>query len=92
MLVCLYLADKEVAMQLYPAICWCAEYCQRQRSKEGVICSNTDELEGRFATDGYANLSTSCLAYGGYLLAETLKQLGLPCVLEVRESNTPAII
>ncbi|MBR5306064.1 MAG: GNAT family N-acetyltransferase [Oscillospiraceae bacterium] len=28
--------------------------------------------------------------YGGYLLAETLKQLGLPCVLEVRESNTPA--
>ena len=30
--------------------------------------------------------------YGGYLLTETLKQLGLPCVLEVRESNTPAKI
>ncbi len=29
--------------------------------------------------------------YGGYLLAETLKLLELPCVLEVRESNSSAI-
>ena len=29
--------------------------------------------------------------YGRILLAETLKALNLPCVLEVRESNTPAI-
>ena len=29
--------------------------------------------------------------YGKILLAETLKTLNLPCVLEVRESNTPAI-
>ena len=71
-LFCLYLADKKVANELYPAICWCAEYCQRQRSKEGVICSNTDELEGRFPTDGYANLSTSSLCYGGLLFAAKL--------------------
>ena len=29
--------------------------------------------------------------YGKILLTESIKQLGLPCVLEVRESNTPAI-
>ncbi len=29
--------------------------------------------------------------YGKFLLTESIKQLGLPCVLEVRESNTPAI-
>ena len=29
--------------------------------------------------------------YGKILLAETLKTLNLPCILEVRESNTPAI-
>jgi len=29
--------------------------------------------------------------YGKKLLSETLATLGLPCVLEVRESNTPAI-
>ena len=28
--------------------------------------------------------------YGEYLLADTLRQLNMPCVLEVRESNTPA--
>ena len=28
--------------------------------------------------------------YGEYLLKDTLSQLNLPCVLEVRESNTPA--
>ena len=28
---------------------------------------------------------------GGMLLGKTLEILGLPCVLEVRESNTPAI-
>ena len=73
-LFCLYLADEKVAMQLYPAICWCAEYCQRQRSKEGVICSNTDELEGRFPTDGYANLSTASLCYGGLVAAAKLAE------------------
>ena len=29
--------------------------------------------------------------HGEFLLTESIKQLGLPCVLEVRESNTPAI-
>ena len=29
--------------------------------------------------------------YGKLLLGETIKQLSLPCILEVRESNTPAI-
>lgn len=29
--------------------------------------------------------------YGELVLTESIKQLGLPCVLEVRESNTPAV-
>ena len=29
--------------------------------------------------------------YGELLLSETMAQLNLPCILEVRESNTPAI-
>jgi hypothetical protein len=66
------LGDKEIAKRLYPAISWCAEYCRRQTSPEGVIQSDTDELEGRFPTDGYANLSTSALCYGGLLAAAKL--------------------
>lgn len=68
----LYLGDREVAEELYGAICWCAEYCHRNRSEEGVICSDTDELERRIPTDGHANLSTSCLCYGGLLAAAKL--------------------
>lgn len=76
-LFCLYLGNKEVAEELYGAIKWCAEYCERRKSPEGVICSDSDELEGRFPTDGRANLSTSCLCYGGLLFASKLaKSLG----------------
>ncbi len=69
---CLCLGDRAVAEELYPAIRWCAEYCKRKTSPEGVICSDSDELEGRFPTDGYANLSTSALCYGGLQLAAKL--------------------
>lgn len=71
-LFCLYLGDKDVATELYGAIKWCAEYCERKKSPEGVIISDSDELEGRFPTDGYANLSTSSLCYGGLVFASKL--------------------
>lgn len=65
--------------ELWPAIKWCAEYCRRKTGPEGVVCSDSDELEGRCPTDKYANLSTSCLAYGGYLLAANLaEEMGEP--------------
>jgi hypothetical protein len=71
-LFCLYLGDMKTACELYPAIKWCAEYCERQKTPEGVIRSDKDELEGRFPTDGYANLSTSSLCYGGLRFASKL--------------------
>lgn len=58
--------------ELWPAIRWCAEYCERRKNEEGVIASESDELEGRFCTDGKANLSTSCLCYGGLKHASRL--------------------
>ncbi len=71
-LFALYLGDRAVAQELYPAICWCAEYCYRHTGAEGVVLSDTDELEGRIPTDGYANLSTSALCYGGLMAAAKL--------------------
>lgn len=73
-LFCLYLGDRAIAEELYPAIQWCAEYCDRRRLPEGVIGSDTDELEGRFPTDRIANLSTSALCYGGLLMAAQLAE------------------
>lgn len=71
-LFCLYLGDLEIARELYGAIQWCAEYCCRQRTPEGVIRSDTDELEGRIPTDCHANLCTSSLCYGGLMTAAKL--------------------
>ncbi len=56
--------DRKTAEELLPALKWCAEYCRRQTLPEGVIASDSDELEGRFPA-GKANLCTSALAYDG---------------------------
>jgi hypothetical protein len=63
--------DRAIAEEIYPHIAWCLEYCRRKTNTEGVVESDTDELEGRFRT-GKANLSTSCLAYDGYRRAADL--------------------
>jgi hypothetical protein len=50
------------AKQLWPLIEWCLEYCHRKLNTEGVVTSDSDELEGRFPA-GKANLNTSSLYY-----------------------------
>lgn len=68
---CLARGDKAIAEELWPAIAWCLEYGRRQTTPQGVIASDTDELEGRLPT-GKANLSTSALHYGGLRSAANL--------------------
>ena len=68
----------ETARELWPLIEWCLEYCRRQKTADGVVASDTDELEGRFPS-GDANLSTSCLYYDALLSAAYLAEsMGLP--------------
>ncbi len=69
--------DRETAEALWPLIQWCLEYCNRQLNEEGVVKSESDEMEGRIET-GDANLSTSSLYYGALMhsidLAKALKK------------------
>lgn len=58
----LALGDKKEANNLWPFITWCLEYCKRKLNEEGVVASDTDELENRFPS-GDANLCTSSLYY-----------------------------
>lgn len=58
----LALGNKEVARELWPLIEWCLEYCKRQLTSDGVVASDSDELENRFPA-GEANLNTSSLYY-----------------------------
>jgi len=70
--------DKDVAERLWPLIEWCLEYCRRQINEQGVVASNSDELEGRFPA-GKANLCTSSLYYDALTSAACLgKDLGKP--------------
>lgn len=45
-------------------LAWCAEYISRKMTEEGIVVSDTDELENRLSSG--INLSTSCLSYGAF--------------------------
>lgn len=69
--------NKAEAQKIWPLIEWCLEFCKRNMNEEGVIVSDTDELEGRFPA-GKANLATSSLYYDALLSAAYLgKELGV---------------
>ncbi len=86
---CLASGKKEYAETLWPLIEWCIAYSEKMKNSQGVIASDSDELEGRFPT-GTANLSTSSLHYGALIQAAYLaKALGKSPRL-VRKYNTLA--
>lgn len=57
------------------ALSWCAEYIRRNLTADGVVYSDSDELENRISSG--VNLNTSALAYGGLgNYAILLKRMG----------------
>ncbi|HNP43098.1 MAG TPA: hypothetical protein PKM63_02360 [Panacibacter sp.] len=66
--------NKDSAAALWPLIEWCLEYCKRKINSEGVVASQSDELEGRFPS-GDANLCTSSLYYDALNSAAKLAAL-----------------
>lgn len=70
--------DRKAAEELWPLIEWCIEYCNRKLTNDGVVASDSDELEGRFPA-GKANLCTSSLFYDALNSAVYLgRELGKP--------------
>ena len=66
--------NRDSAMVLWPLIEWCLEYLKRNINEDGVVFSNSDELEGRFPA-GKANLNTSSLYYDALVSAALLGKL-----------------
>lgn len=83
-------ADREEAIQLWPLIEWCLEFCKRKLNKEGVVMSDNDELEGRFPA-GDANLCTSSLYYDALISSSYLaKEINKPSQVSkkyIKEAN-----
>ena len=50
---------------------WCSEYIIRKINSQGIVESNTDELENRISS-GDANLNTNSLSYGAFKLYSIL--------------------
>lgn len=74
----LALGDKEAAKEIWSLIEWCIEYSKRKINSDGVVASDSDELEGRFPA-GDANLCTSSLFYDALISAIYLgKDLNVP--------------
>lgn len=74
----LFQGDRAAAEELWPLIEMSAASVLKHTTAEGIVASETDEMEGRYPT-GDANLSTSALACGGYRLAARLADcLGKP--------------
>lgn len=70
-------ADRAEAGELWPLVEWCLEYCRRNLTADGVVASDTDELEGRFPV-GLTNLATSALYYDALLSAAALgREMGV---------------
>jgi hypothetical protein len=65
---------KDSAIVLWPLIEWCLEYLKRKINEDGVVFSDSDELEGRFPS-GKANLNTSSLYYDALISAVQLGKL-----------------
>jgi hypothetical protein len=65
--------DRDTAVRLRPLIEWCLEYCRRKMNSEGLIASDSDELEGRFPA-GKANLNTSSLYFDALNSAAMLEK------------------
>lgn len=81
--------DKTEAIALWPLIEWCLEYCKRQLTNDGVVASDSDELENRFPS-GDANLCTSTLYYDALLSAAYLgKELNKPAT-QLKQYTTQA--
>lgn len=73
--------DPDAAREVWPLIAWCLEFCERKRTADGVVASDSDELEHRFSS-GRTNLATSCLTYDALVSAAHLAEaLGEPATL-----------
>jgi hypothetical protein len=81
--------DRAEAEELWPLVEWTLEYCRRKLTPDGVVASDSDELENRFPS-GDANLCTSGLYYDALISAAHLgRELGKPAA-QIRRYRSEA--
>jgi len=83
--------NKDSAKVLWPLIEWCLEYLKRKLTADGVVFSDSDELEGRFPA-GKANLNTSALYYDALRSAVYLGKLLAVPAIQLKNYEKEAVV
>lgn len=58
----LEMSDLNLIKRFWDNLVWCLDFALSRKTKDGIIASDSDELENRFES-GNANLFTSCITY-----------------------------
>lgn len=58
----LEMSDIKLIERFWDNLVWCLDFALSRKTKDGIIASDSDELENRFES-GDANLFTSCITY-----------------------------
>ena len=58
----LEMSDEKLIYRFWDNLAWCLDFTLSRKTMDGIIASDSDELENRFES-GNANLFTSCIAY-----------------------------
>jgi len=58
----LEMSDRKLINRFWDNLVWCLDFALSRKNENGVIASDSDELENRFES-GNANLFTSCITY-----------------------------
>ena len=83
--------NHEWARELLPLIDWSLEFCRRKITPDGIVASDSDELENRFPS-GDANLCTSTLFYDALLrTADIYDAFGNPAKADALRSEAARI-
>lgn len=58
----LEMSDEKLVRRFWDNLVWCLDFALSRKTADGIIASDSDELENRFES-GDANLFTSCITY-----------------------------
>lgn len=70
----LEMSDIELIERFWDSLVWCLDFALSRKTQDGIIASDSDELENRFES-GNANLFTSCITYDALGNCATLTEI-----------------
>lgn len=70
----LEMSDTKLINRFWNSLVWCLDFALSRKNENGVISSDSDELENRFES-GNANLFTSCITYDALGNAAVLAEI-----------------